>query len=137
MRAVQKSLRIPQGTLEEIQRIARESGRDFSSIAKDLLTEAIKMRHCPGIVFADGVSRRGAKVAGTGLEVWEIVATYKAVNQDFRRLQKAYHWLTKQQLRAAIGYYTIYPNEIDRQIELNESWSKEKVAKHYPFLKQE
>jgi len=137
MRAVQKSLRIPQGTLEEIQRIARESGRDFSSIAKDLLTEAIKMRRCPGIVFADGVSRRGAKVAGTGLEVWEIVATYKAVNQDFRRLQKAYHWLTKQQLRAAIGYYTTYPNEIDRQIELNESWSKEKVAKHYPFLRQE
>ncbi len=55
MGAVQKSLRIPQGTVEEIERIARETGRDFSSIAKDLLAEAIKMRRCPGIVFADGV----------------------------------------------------------------------------------
>ena len=44
MGAVQKSLRIPQGIVEEIERIARETGRDFSSIAKDLLAEAIKMR---------------------------------------------------------------------------------------------
>ena len=134
MSAVQKSLRIPQETLEEIERIAYESGRDFSSIAKDLLTEAIKMRRCPDIVFADGVSGRRARVAGTGLEVWEIITTYKSVNQDFERLQKAYHWLTEQQLRAAIGYYTTYHKEIDHQIERNELWTKEAVVTHYPYL---
>lgn len=134
MSAVQKSLRIPQETLEEIERIARESGRDFSSIAKDLLTEAIKMRRCPGIVFADGVSGRRARVAGTGLEVWEIITNYKSVNQDFERLQKAYHWLTEQQLRAAIGYHIAYHEEIDHQVERNESWTKEAVVKHYPYL---
>lgn len=134
MSAVQKSLRIPQETLEEIERIARESGRDFSSIAKDLLTEAIKMRRCPGIVFADGVSGRRARVAGTGLEVWEIITNYKSVNQDFERLQKAYHWLTEQQLRAAIGYHIANHEEIDHQIERNESWTKEAVVKHYPYL---
>ena len=134
MRAVQKSLRIPQETLEEIEKIAHMSSSDFSSIAKDLLTEAIKMRRCPGIVFADGVSGRRARIAGTGLEVWEIIATYKGVNERFKRLRKAYHWLTEQQLRAAIGYYTTYPEEINRQIKLNESWSKEMVAKDYPYL---
>ncbi len=55
MGAIQKSLRIPQETVEEIERIARESGQAFSSITKDLLAEAIKMRRCPGIVFTDGV----------------------------------------------------------------------------------
>ena len=65
MRAVQKSLRIPQETLEEIEKIAHKSSSYFSSIAKDLLTEAIKMRRCPGIVFADGVSGRRARIAGT------------------------------------------------------------------------
>ena len=134
MRAVQKSLRIPQETLEEIEKIAHMSSSDFSSIAKDLLTEAIKMRRCPGIVFADGVSGRRARIAGTGLEVWEIIATYKGVNENVKRLRKAYHWLTEQQLRAAIGYYTTYPEEINRQIKLNESWSKEMVAKDYPYL---
>lgn len=134
MRAVQKSLRIPRETLEEIERIAHASGRDFSSIAKDLLTEAIKMRRCPGIVFADGVSGRRARVAGTGLEVWEIITTYKSVNEDFGRLEKAYHWLTEQQLRAAIGYYIVYRDEIDHQIERNELWSKKAIVKHYPYL---
>jgi uncharacterized protein (DUF433 family) len=134
MGAVQKSLRIPQGTVEEIERIARETGRDFSSIAKDLLAEAIKMRRCPGIVFADGVSGRRARIAGTGLEVWEVITTYRSVNQDFSRLQKAYHWLTEQQLMAAIGYYTAYREEIDEVIERNESWSGETVAKRFPFL---
>ena len=134
MGAVQKSLRIPQGTFEEIERIARETGRDFSSIAKDLLAEAIKMRRCPGIVFADGVSGRRARIAGTGLEVWEVISTYLSVDQNLSRLQKAYHWLTEQQLRAAIGYCVAYGEEIDALIKLNESWSREKVAERFPFL---
>ena len=134
MGAVQKSLRIPQGTFKEIERIARETGRDFSSIAKDLLAEAIKMRRCPGIVFADGVSGRRARIAGTGLEVWEVISTYRSVNQDLSRLQKAYHWLTEQQLRAATGYYTAYREEIDEVIKRNESWSRDAVAKRFPFL---
>ena len=134
MRAVQKSLRIPKETVEEIERISRESGLDFSSIAKDLLAEAIKMRRCPGIVFTDGVTGRRARIAGTGLEVWEIITTYKGVRHDFKRLQKAYHWLTVQQLRAALGYYSVYKEELDRQIEQNESWSKDAVVKHYPHL---
>lgn len=134
MRAVQKSLRIPQETLEEIEKIAHMSSSDFSSIAKDLLTEAIKMRRCPGIVFADGISGRRARIAGTGLEVWEIIATYEGVNENFKRLRRAYHWLTEQQLRAAIGYYTTYTEEINKQIQLNKSWSKEMVAKDYPYL---
>ena len=134
MGAVQKSLRIPQGTFEEIERIARETGRDFSSIAKDLLVEAIKMRRCPGIVFADGVSGRRARIAGTGLEVWEVISTYRSVNQDFSRLQKAYHWLTEQQLRAALGYYKVYREEIDELIKLNESWSIESITERFPFV---
>jgi uncharacterized protein (DUF433 family) len=134
MRAVQKSIRIPQETVKEIERISRESGLDFSSIAKDLLSEAIKMRRCPGIVFTDGVTGRRARIAGTGLEVWEIITTYKGVNKDYKRLQKAYHWLTVQQLRAALGYYSLYNEEIDRQIEQNESWSQDTVAKYYPHL---
>ena len=51
---VKKNLRIPQETLEEIEKVAHQSSSDFSSIAKDFLTEAIKMRRCPGIVLAMG-----------------------------------------------------------------------------------
>jgi uncharacterized protein (DUF433 family) len=134
MRTIQKSLRIPFDTMKEIEKIVHESGRDFSSITKDLLAEAIKMRRCPGIVFAEGVIGRKARVAGTGQDVWELIATYKSVNNDIERLKKAYHWLTEQQLRSAIGYYNAYRNEIERQIKRNESWTNETISKHHPFL---
>ena len=134
MTAVQKSLRIPQDTIQEIERIAGESGRDFSSVTKDLLSEAIRMHKCPGIVFAEGVSGRSARVGGTGIEVWEVIANYKSLNQNFKRLRKAYHWLSEQQLRAAIGYYSAYGKEVDDRIERNESWSKNTVTESYPHL---
>jgi hypothetical protein len=76
VQTVQKSLRIPRETFDDIEKIASETGREFSAIAKDLLAEAVKMRRCPGIVFVNGVRGRKAKIAGTGLDVWEIIATY-------------------------------------------------------------
>lgn len=134
MPGIQKSLRIPEETLREIEQLAKETGRDFSTIAKDLLMEAIKMRRCPGIVFTEGVSGRRAKVGGTGIEVWEIISTYKSVGKDLKRLKKAHHWLSIEQIRAALSYYSIYPQEIDQLIEQNESWTKKRIQEHHPFM---
>jgi uncharacterized protein (DUF433 family) len=131
---VQKSLRLPRETAFEIEKIAQETGRDISSITNDLLSESIKMRRCPGIVFAEGVSGRRAKVAGSGLDVWEVISTYKSVDEDFKRLTLAYHWLTQHQLRSAIGYYIAYQNEIDELIHRNDSWTKDTIALRHPHL---
>ncbi len=135
MAGVQKSLRLPAETTKEIEQMAKETGQDFSNVTKDLLQEAIKMRRCPGIIFAEGTSGRRARVGGTGIEVWEVIAAYKSVNEDFKRLKKAYHWLSGEQLKSALGYYTIYPKEIDRLIEQNEQWSDERLRERYPFMR--
>ena len=134
MAGVQKSLRLPQETLREIERMAQDSGKDFSAVTKDLLEEAIKMRRCPGIVFAEGASGRTARVAGSGIEVWEIIATYQSLKKDTGRLKKSYHWLSAEQLRATLAFYSAYPEEIDRQIEKNQRWSQEEIRKRYPFM---
>lgn len=134
MPGVQKSLRLPEETLKEIEQIAKETGQDFSTIAKDLLTEALKMRRCPGIIFTEGAIGRRARVAGTGIEVWEIISAYKSMGQDLNRLKKAYHWLSQEQLRAALSYYSVYPGEIDRQIDQNESWNERKIKERYPYM---
>lgn len=134
MPGIQKSLRLPEETLREIEQLAKETGRDFSTIAKDLLMEAIKMRRCPGIVFTEGVSGRRAKMGGTGIEVWEIIFTYKSVGKDLKRLKKGYHWLSTEQIRAALSYYSIYPQEIDQLIDQNESWTKKRIQERHPFM---
>jgi uncharacterized protein (DUF433 family) len=135
MPSIQKSLRLPPETMSEIERMAKETGQDFSNIAKDLLEEALKMRRCPGILFAEGTSGRRARVAGTGIEVWEVIATFKSLKKDLKGLRKAYHWLSNEQIKAALGYYTAYPCEIDRLIQQNEGWDEERVTKRYPFMR--
>lgn len=134
MASVQKSMRIPKEMVKELQGIAQQSGKDFSTVTKELLEEAIKMRRCPGILFAEGVSGRKARIVGTGIEVWEVIANYKSVGEDFERLRTVYHWLTELQLRAALGYYLAYPKEIDHLIAQNENWTQESIRKRHPFL---
>ncbi|HTZ41066.1 MAG TPA: hypothetical protein VMB77_12965 [Syntrophales bacterium] len=134
MGAVQKSLRLSEDTVAEIDKLAKERGEDFSATAKNLLEEAIKMRRCPGIIFASGVSGRRARLAGTGIEVWEIIAQYLSLNRDQKRLQQAFHWLTPGQLKAALGYHAAYPDEIDALIVRNEQWTEGTLKKRHPTL---
>lgn len=134
MSTVQKSLRIPYPIAQAIEELAANCGRDFSASAVELLTEAVKMRRCPGIVFADGPSGRRARLAGTGLDVWEVVATHRGVEGSLERLRQAYPWLSEAQLRAALGYYSVFREEIDRRIARSEGWTPERVLVQYPSL---
>ena len=134
MGAVQKSLRLPEETVKEIDKLAEERGEDFSTTAKNLLEEAIKTRRCPGIIFASGVSGRRARVAGTGIEVWEIIVQYNSLKRDQKRLQQAFDWLTPGQIKAVLGYYAAYPAEINALIARNEQWTEETLEKRYPAL---
>src|SRR3989304_6726533 len=73
----------------EIERIAKRSRRSFSEVAQDLLEEALRMRACPGIYFADEPAGRVAKVAGTGLGGWEIIRDYLAEGGDAAKVKEA------------------------------------------------
>jgi uncharacterized protein (DUF433 family) len=134
MPTVQKSLRLSETLVREIDEIARSVKKDFTAVTNELLEEAIRAHHCPGIVFSEGVSGRRSRIAGTGIEVWELISAYKGVGESLKRLQQTYHWLTEQQIRAAIGYYALYPEEIDSLIAQNEKWTPETIKKKYPFL---
>jgi uncharacterized protein (DUF433 family) len=134
METIQKSLRIPADVAQAIIEAAEAAGRDFSAVANEFLVEAVKMRRCPGIVFADGPAGRRPRIAGTGLDVWEIIATYQGLDRDPARLQAAYHWLTEAQLRAALGYAAVYPAEIEQQVARNANWTPERLAAQYPAL---
>jgi uncharacterized protein (DUF433 family) len=134
MSSIQKSLRLPEETVKEVESLASSAGTDFSGLARDLLEEAVKLRRCPGITFADGPAGRRARIAGTGIEVWELIATFRGLGEDYENLKEAYHWLSEQQIRAALSYYALYPKEIDKKITSNEEMTEDKVRKRFPFL---
>jgi uncharacterized protein (DUF433 family) len=55
----------------------------------------------PGVDYSPADQR--ARIAGTGLEVREIIEVYR-LSPSFEGLQKNFDWLTKGQLRAALDF---------------------------------
>lgn len=90
-------------------------------------------QRAPGIVFVDGPSGCRAVVDGTGLDVWEIIATFRETGDDGEALRRRYAWLTEPQIHAALSYYEIYPQEIEARLQLEERWTPEKVRRELPF----
>lgn len=104
-------------------------------MATETEAEAEQMRRAPGIIFVDGPAGRRARVAGTGLEVFEIIKYYIGFERDWQELRQRFDWLTDEQLRAAVRYYELYPAEIDARLEEEASWTPERVYAMYPFTK--
>lgn len=122
---------------EELDRaIAREAkavGKSWSATTAEMLEEALRMRRVPGVTFADGPAGRRAVIAGSGIDVWEVVATWRAAGRDDEVLRADYPWLTEPQIRSALGYYRLYPEEIDERLRREEEWTPERVRQELPF----
>jgi uncharacterized protein (DUF433 family) len=128
-----KGIRIPAELDQEIINESEARGKSWSAMTAELLEEAIRMRRAPGIAFVDGPTGRRAVVAGTGLDAWEIIATWKEGGEDHGLLRQNYPWLSEAQLRAALGYYEIYPSEIDARLDREVRWTPERVRREFPF----
>ena len=129
-----RGIRISDELAQEISREAEAQGVSWSAMTTALLAEALKMRRVPGIVMADGPSGRRAVVAGSGLDVWEIIATWQACDRDEQQLAENYPWLTAPQWRAALAYYDLYPDEIDQRLAREQQWTPERVERDFPFV---
>ncbi|MBI3625347.1 MAG: hypothetical protein HY215_04265 [Candidatus Rokubacteria bacterium] len=129
-----KSLRLRPGLRAEIERIAKRSRRSFSEVAQDLLEEAVRMRACPGIYFADEPAGREAKVAGTGLGVWEVIRDYLAEGGNAEKVKEALPQVGDAELKASLLYYRKYPQDIDAEIAENAALTPEAVEARFPGL---
>lgn len=79
------------------------------------------MEEFRGIVFRDGPTGRRAALAG-GPDVWELMAAIKSGNASGEKAITATAELlnlTESQVRTAIRYYGVFPQEIDRRIALS------------------
>ena len=136
MAAAPKTVRMPPDVLAPLEEECRRTGRDFSTVVNDRLREAERIRRIPGITFVDSPSGgRVARVAGTGLEVFEVLQAYRSVDNSWPRLQQAFDQLSDNQLRAALAYADAYPEEIEEHIRRDEQWTPEAVWERYPFMR--
>jgi len=99
----------------------------------ETVSEAERLRRVPGVYFGDEPAGRVAKVAGTGIDVWQIIQAYKGDGDDEALLAQAFHWLSPAQLSAALAYYRAFPDEIDLRLAEEELITPEWVAANFPL----
>lgn len=130
-----RSFRFPEDTLERLDARAKQIRETRTALAERYLDEGLRMDEHPGIAFADGPAGRRAVLAGSGLDVWEVIATLR---QNRNSLDATARYLERPvgTLRPAVGYYAAFPDEIDDRIALNEevaqaaqeAWRRERAA---------
>src|SRR5579871_1816792 len=92
------------------------------------LSEEEKMRMVPGIIYEDGAIGRRAHVVGSGLDVFEVITTYVNTAKDEQRIIEGYRdWLTPEQVKAALEFYRLFPEEIDERLALEAAGSPDRV----------
>ncbi len=95
-RSTARGIHLPSVLDEAIQKEAEVRGSSWSALTMEMLDEALRQRRAPGVAFVDGATGRRAVVAGTGLEVWEIVAAWKDADEDLAR--------TRERLQAELPF---------------------------------
>jgi uncharacterized protein (DUF433 family) len=111
-----RSFRFSQHTLDRLDARAHEIRETRTGLAERYVEEGLRMDEHPGIGFADGPAGRRAVVLGTGLDVWEIIATIRQ-NRGSAEAAAAYLELPIGQVRAATRYYAAFPDEIGDVLE--------------------
>lgn len=108
-------------TLDRLDLGARRRGEAKARTAERLIDEGLRMEDHPGIVFRDGpTGRRAALTAGP--DVWEVIEMLHGTGLSGEQaIAATAEWgnLTPIQVRAAVGYYADYRDEVDGRILLN------------------
>ena len=110
------ALRARPGTLDRLRRRARESGQTQTALAERYIEEGIRTDEHPLIHFRDGRGGRRPAIAGTRLDVRQVIETLRQ-NDNSIEATADYLELPAQKIRAAVRYYAEYQAEIDEWIE--------------------
>lgn len=114
------TLRLAPGTRERLAGRARQAGMPERALAQRYIEEGLRHDRHPLIQFLDGASGRRPSMIGSGLDVWEVIATVRDSDGSVTDAA-AYLQIPVGLVQAAVAYYGEYPDEIDADIERNEA----------------
>ena len=100
--------------------VAAHPDLSLSSASNRLVDEALRMHEHPLIVFRDGPAGRRARLVG-GPDVWEVIGAVRSVRaadagqagDDVLELVVQTAGVPLPLVRAAVGYWGDYPEEVD------------------------
>lgn len=121
------SLRLAAATIERLGSRAQRVNVPPRTLAQRYVEEGLRMDEHPLVHFADGPAGRRARLVGTGLDVWEVIATVRDNDNDVNEAAD-YLRISLGLVQAAVSYYGAYTEEIDGWIAVNEREAEEAHA---------
>jgi uncharacterized protein (DUF433 family) len=106
------SFRFDGKVLKHLKRRARDLGTNRTVLAERYLREGLRMDEHPLIVFREGIGGRRPALAGTRLDVWQVVETARASGGVDEAAE--YLDLPAWKVHAAMRYYAAFKGEIDQ-----------------------
>jgi len=70
----------------------------------------------PALIVVDGPPEEAARIAGTGIDCFAVFRTFRELDQQWDALRQAFHWLSEEQLRAALDYADTHPEAMARRL---------------------
>ncbi|MGQ0550865.1 MAG: ribbon-helix-helix protein, CopG family [Armatimonadota bacterium] len=126
------SIRVDESVLEAVRAQAQRTGRPVSRVIRDLLEMALRMQRFPGIIFIEGPAGRRAYLAGTGLDVWEVIELLREYGST-STLREHFPRLSPMAIQIVEAYAKAYPAEIGAFLALNTRTSEE-LQRELPWL---
>jgi hypothetical protein len=121
------SLRLAEATIERLGQRAKRAQMPTRTLAQRYVEEGLRMDEHPLVRFVDGPAGRRARLAGTGKDVWEVIATVRDNGNDLAATTE-YLAIPLGLVQAAVIYYGAYRDEIDELIADNERAAAEAHA---------
>lgn len=110
----QLAFRVQPRTLDHLKRRVQETGFSQTELAERYLEEGLRMDEHPLIVFRDGAAGRRPGLAGSRLDVWQVVEIVK--QHGSAEAAAVYLELPVERAQACLRYYAEYTGEIDEWI---------------------
>jgi len=111
-RSVHRSFRFPASLSDRLQRRAVHAGETANSLAGRYIEEGLRMDEHPLIRFREGAAGRRPALAGTRLDVWQVIETLRNSGNSVSETAD-YLSIPETWVRACVHYYAEYTDEVD------------------------
>lgn len=106
------TMRMKASVYEGLGSRAEQAGKSKAALAERYIDEGLKHDEHPEIVFRDGPLGRRTMLAGTRLEVWQVVETLRGSGNSLGETAD-YLDLPVAKVQACVRYYAAYEDEVD------------------------